>query len=47
MCRFETEEDDEARQDLVGGFEVNEKFREYTVDDLSIIQAPRCFRWVA
>jgi len=38
VCRCDTEEDDEARQSLVGRFTVNEKFREYTVDDLSTTQ---------
>lgn len=38
VFRFETQEDDEIRQSLVDGFAVNEKFREYSVDDLSTTQ---------
>ena len=38
MCRCDTEEDDEAKQSLMDGFVVNEKFRDYSVDDLCVRQ---------
>ena len=38
VCRYETELDDEARHSFVNGFAVHEKFREYSVDDLSTSQ---------
>ena len=38
VCRCDTKEDDEVRQSLVDGFTANDKFREYSVDDLCVTQ---------
>lgn len=38
VCRFETKEDEEARQSLKNGFQVDERFRGRSIGDLCTTQ---------